>query len=76
MIKSYFFSVGLKEIDLLKFKIPSEDEYNGIVKGNRTWYKWRIKDRLSYKTYNFYDVTKLGGIPNSESFQCLHYFNS
>ena len=70
-----FFSAGSNEVDIIKLMILSETELHCIVEGNRTIYEERIKDRLSCSICNFYDVTALGGIPNSKPFQCLHYFH-
>ena len=71
----FVFPIGLNEVDLIKLKILSEAELSGIVDGNRKLYEERIKDRLSCKLCNFYDVTEFGGIPNSNPFQYLHYFH-
>ena len=70
-----FFSTGLNELDLIKFKIPSEAELNDIVEGNRKLYKDRIEDRLYCRICNSSDVTNVEGIPNSTSLLCLYYIH-
>ena len=75
LIKWIFFPTGLNKVDLIKFKITSETGLNGIVEGNRKLYKDRIKDRLSCKRCNAYNITEFGSISNSTLFQCIHYFH-
>ena len=75
LIKWIFFPTGLNKVDLIKFKITSETGLNGIVERDRKLYKDRIKDRLSCKRCNAYDITEFGSISNSTLFQCIHYFH-
>lgn len=74
LIKWFVFPVGLNKVALIKLKITSEAGLNGIVERNRKLYKDRIKDRLSCKRCNAYDITEFEIISNSTLFQCINYF--
>ena len=71
----FIFSAKSNEFDLIKLKIPSESELNGIIAGSTTIYDERIKERLSCKICNEYDVPSFGGIPSAKPIQCLHFFH-
>ena len=47
------FTTGLNEFDLIKLKLPSKEEFKGIVEGNSEMYNDRIEDRLSCKVLIF-----------------------
>ena len=49
----FVFSAGINEVDLIKLKLLSGSELNGITKGNKKLYNERIESILSCKVYNF-----------------------
>ena len=71
----YVFSAKLNELDLIKLKLTFEFERSGIITGNRIIHDERIKERLSCKICNEYDVPSFGCIPSANPFQCLHCFH-
>ena len=49
------FAAGLNELDLIKLKLPTKEEINGIVKGNFKLYNDRIEERLFCRVCMFYE---------------------
>ena len=68
------FCAKLKELDIVKLKIPSESEMRVIIAGDRSFYDKRIQERLCCKICLRYDVPSFDGIPVAKLFQCLHFF--
>ena len=68
-------SAKFNEIDLIKLKIPSESELSEIITRNRNIYDEIIKERLSCKICNDYNIPLFVGIPSAKPFQCLQYFH-
>ena len=58
----------MNELDLIKLKIPSEAELSDFIVGNKAIYDERIKERLSCKICNDYDVPSFGHIPSAKPF--------
>ena len=48
----FVFSAGINEVDLIKLKLLSGSELNGITKGNKKLYNERILSILSCKVCN------------------------
>ena len=68
------FAAGLNELDLIKLKLPTKEELNGIVEGNFKLYNDRIEERLFCRVCMLYEWPDDGGVPVYKPFKCTYFF--